>query len=163
MFLRADEIEARPQAIDAAGKTLSQLFESVEMLRTNYSWVNGTEIDKLEAMTKKTETWLNDKIEEQDEQSLLDKPVFLSQEVYYKLEPAVEFARKLLSRPKPRGWGKKKKSKNATNDTAEANVTSSDGEEEDLTVEIDVDEETKSEDDAESTADETEDPEKVDL
>ena len=160
IFMRADEIDARPQAIDAAGKTLGQLYESVEMLRTNYSWVNSTEIDKLEAMTKKAETWLNEKIEEQDEQSLLEKPVFLSAEVYYKVEPAVEFAKKLLSRPKPYGWGKKKKSKNATN-TTEANATMEEGaeSEEDLTAEIEVDTEGGDEDGKEEESEEGEETE----
>eukprot|EP00484_Ammonia_sp_Unknown_P025922 CAMPEP_0197040824 /NCGR_PEP_ID=MMETSP1384-20130603/17465_1 /TAXON_ID=29189 /ORGANISM="Ammonia sp." /LENGTH=944 /DNA_ID=CAMNT_0042471649 /DNA_START=73 /DNA_END=2903 /DNA_ORIENTATION=+ len=118
IFSRADEITARPTAINAAAKTLSQLYESVELLRTNYSWINATEIDKLENMTKKAETWLNKKVEEQDEKSLLEKPAFMSYEVYYKVEPIVEAAKKLLSRPKPYGWGKKKKSKNATNETS---------------------------------------------
>merc|ERR1719189_3127681 len=98
------------------------------MLRTNYSWVNATEIDKLENMTRKTERWLNDKIEAQSEMSLLEQPLFLSHEVYYKVEPAVEYAKKLLSRPKPYGWGRKKKSKNGTasgNETAETNGTES--------------------------------------
>merc|ERR1711994_354658 len=161
MFLRADEIEARPQAIDAAGKTLGQLYESVEMLRTNYSWVNATEIDKLEAMTKKAETWLNEKIEEQDEQSLMEKPVFLSAEVYYKVEPAVEFAKKLLSRPKPYGWGKKKKSKNATN-TTDANATTETKEgEEDLTADIKV--ESEEDEGEEAGNDEEGETEKEDL
>merc|ERR1712154_734315 len=130
MFVRADEMEARPQAIDAAGQTLGQLLESVEMLRTNYSWVNATEIDKLENMTRKTEQWLNEKIEAQSERSLLEQPLFLSHEVYYKVEPAVDYAKKLLSRPKPYGWGKKKKNKNATetvNGTAQTNGTAETG------------------------------------
>merc|ERR1712129_638413 len=33
MFVKADEIEARPAAVDAAGKTLGNLFESVDMLQ----------------------------------------------------------------------------------------------------------------------------------
>merc|ERR1712113_1055508 len=91
--------------------------------------------------TKKTETRLNEKIEAQDEHSLLEKPLFLSAEVYYKVEPAVEFAKKLLSRPKPYGWGKKKKSKNATN-TTDANATAETKEgEEDLTADIKVESE----------------------
>lgn len=142
IFQRADEITARPAAIDAAGKTLGQLLESVEMLRVNYSWVNSTEIDKLEEKTTNAEKWLNEKIEEQDEKSLLEKPAFLSYEVYYKIEPIVEFAKKLLSRPKPYGWGKKKKKKNGTNDTEDGNKTEGeggDGEEEDLTTKIEVD------------------------
>merc|ERR1712013_537084 len=109
------DVEEESAAIDAAGQTLGQLLDSVEMLRTNYSWVNATEIDRLENMTKKSEQWLNEKIEAQSEQSLLEKPLFLSHEVYYKVEPAVEYAKKLLSRPKPYGWGReKKKSKNGT-------------------------------------------------
>eukprot|EP01084_Bolivina_argentea_P127817 226014_1 len=112
------------------------------MLRTNYSWINGTEMDKLENMKKKTETWLNTKIEEQDEISLLQQPAFFSYEVYYKMEPIVEFAKKLLSRKKPYNWGKKKK-KNDTNDTtsASSNDTTNNTEatEDDAnTVEIDV-------------------------
>merc|ERR1712130_735248 len=109
MFLRADEIDARPAAIEAAGKTLSNLLESVDVLRTNYTWINGTEIDKLANKTKKAEKWLNDKIEEQDEKTLLETPAFFSYEIYYKIEPIVESAKKLLSRPKPYGWGKKKR------------------------------------------------------
>ena len=73
------------------------------MLTTNYSWVNSTEIDKLEERIKNAEKWLNEKIEEQDEKSLLEKPAFMSYEVYYKIEPIVEYAKKLLSRPKPYG------------------------------------------------------------
>merc|ERR1711972_986894 len=102
----------------------------------------------------------NEKIEEQDEQSLLEKPVFLSAEVYYKVEPAVEFAKKLLSRPKPYGWGKKKKSKNATN-TTEANATMEEGaeSEEDLTAEIKVDTEGGDEVDEEGKEEESEETE----
>lgn len=162
LFLRADEITARPAAINAAGKTLGQLLESVEMLRINYTWVNSTEIDKLENMTTKAEKWLNEKIEEQDEKSLLEKPVFFSYEVYYKIEPIVEYAKKLLSRPKPYGWGKKKKkkSKNGTNATTSSNETSEEEQdEEDLTTKIEVDvdgeeqEETEDEEDKESEED----------
>lgn len=169
MFLRSDEITARPAAIDAAGKTLGQLLESVEMLRVNYTWINSTEIDKLQNMTKKAETWLNKKIEEQDEKSLLETPVFFSHEVYYKVEPIVDYAKKLLSRPKPYGWGKKKKSKNSTNTTTSSNKTETGEEEEDLTAKIKVDidgdsEETESEDGEEQEQDDNgEDKEKEDL
>merc|ERR1712228_1013076 len=162
MFLRADEIDARPAAIDAAGKTLSNLLESVEVLRTNYTWVNGTEVDKL---AKKAKKWLNDKIEEQDEKTLLETPAFFSYEVYYKIEPIVESAKKLLSRPKPYGWGKKKKTKNGTNTT----TTSTNTTEEDLTTKIEVDEEAENENENEETTEDEEvdndndDTEKEDL
>merc|ERR1711972_449175 len=104
-------------------------------------------------MTVKAQKWLDEKVEAQSEVSLLEKPLFLSHEVYYKVEPAVEYAKKLLSRPKPYGWGRKKKSKNGTasgNETAETNGTQSvaegEGEgEEDVTVKIEVDDEAKEE------------------
>merc|ERR1712129_385047 len=78
MFVKADEIEARPAAVDAAGKTLGNLLESVDMLRRNYTWINETEIEKLETKTKEAEQWLNDKIEAQSEKSLKDTPEFFS-------------------------------------------------------------------------------------
>merc|ERR1712129_472606 len=115
-----------------------------------------------ENMTKKSEQWLNEKIEAQSEMSLLEKPLFLSHEVYYKVEPAVDFAKKLLSRPKPYGWGKKKKSKNGTdtvNGTAETNGTETGTEEED-TVKIDVEEDGEAKDDGESADDTDTDAEK---
>merc|ERR1712154_198804 len=130
-------------------------LESVEMLRTNYSWINVTEIDKLEEKTKKAETWLNEKIEEQSEKSLLETPVFYSHEVYYKIEPIVELAKKLLARPKPRGWGKKKrvKSDNATNATNETDASASD---EELTAKIEVNEDAVDNDDREETTEDDE-------
>eukprot|EP01084_Bolivina_argentea_P026884 49987_1 len=140
LFTRADEINARPAAIDAAGKTLGQLYESVEMLRVNYTWVNATEVDRLNNKTKKVEKWLNMKIEDQDEKSLLEAPAFFSYEVYNQLQPVVEYAKKLLSRPKPYNWGKKKKAKNGTNATTDGNKTQKgEGEEEKLTADIKVD------------------------
>merc|ERR1712228_469958 len=109
-----------------------------EVLRTNYTWVNGTEVDKLANKTKKAEKWLNDKIEEQDEKTLLETPAFFSYEVYYKIEPIVESAKKLLSRPKPYGWGKKEKAENeneneeTTEDEEVDNDNDDDTEKEDL-------------------------------
>merc|ERR1712154_98875 len=111
LFLKADEMTARPAAIDAAGKTLGQLLESVDVLYANYTWINKTEIQKLENKTKKAEKWLNEKIEEQEEKSLMETPAFFSYEVYYKIEPLVESAKKLLARPKPYNWGKKRNKK----------------------------------------------------
>jgi len=143
LFLKADEMTARPAAIDAAGKTLGQLLESVDVLYANYSWINKTEIQKLENKTKKAEKWLNEKIEEQEEKSLMETPAFFSYEVYYKIEPLVESAKKLLARPKPYNWGKKKKqkTKNDTNSTeTNENVTietKEDGEDP-LTANIDI-------------------------
>merc|ERR1712228_19813 len=99
-----------------------------EVLRTNYTWVNGTEVDKLANKTKKAEKWLNDKIEEQDEKTLLETPAFFSYEVYYKIEPIVESAKKLLSRPKPYGWEKVIKS--ATKSKKEKNKETDDEQDE---------------------------------
>eukprot|EP01084_Bolivina_argentea_P206224 352134_1 len=90
-------------------------------------------------MTKKAEAWLNEKIEQQSEQSLFETPVFFSYDVYYKIEPCVEYAKKLLARPKPYNWGKKKMGKtNETNGngTTDGNSTI----EEELTAKIEVNE-----------------------
>merc|ERR1712204_134019 len=127
--------------------------------------INETEIEKLETKTKEAEQWLNDKIEAQSEKSLKDTPEFFSHDVYLKIEPVVNMAKKLLARPKPRGWGKKKK---ATNETATANATSStnetDAAEEDLTASIEVDDESEEIEEEESGEDDDKnDSEKQDL
>ena len=116
MFTRAKELELRPKSIDAAGKAIGQLYEYVDLLKRNYSWIKSEEIDELNDMTKRIELWLNNKIEEQELLTARDDPAFLSSDVEKRILPALDFANKLLNKQKPSGY-KKKEKKNKKNTT----------------------------------------------
>ena len=158
IFLRATELEIRPKTIEMARKAIKQLYQYIDVLKLNYSWVSVNDTGRLFNMTERVETWLNERIAAQEELTLYDEPAFESYDVQRRVTPVLEYANKLLSKPRPYDYYKKdRKAKNGTknaNGTSSANGTngtegSEDGapdsagagdEEDPFTVPIDVEE-----------------------
>lgn len=112
IFMRSDEYALRPSVIDATGKVLGQLYRHIEMLEVNYTWVSSNDTVKLMQQTTRLEEWFNERIVEQETKLLTEEPAFSAREVQRRLQPVMELAKKLLSRPKPYEFDRKKRKSN---------------------------------------------------
>ncbi|ETO04206.1 Heat shock 70 kDa protein [Reticulomyxa filosa] len=121
IFTKVHEIEQLPKTIETAGKTIHKLYESVEILKKNHSWVQSSEIEDLYKKTKGFEEWLNEKIELQSEQPPTAKPVFTVQEIEDRMSEILNIAQQLITRKPPSNYHKKKKEE--TTDTREHGST----------------------------------------
>jgi hypothetical protein len=156
---RVYELSVRPEAIKTALANIeSGKAAALEIL--NRTAITDEERKKLNTQVESAEKWILEKIEQQQNLSLTEKPAFTGAELVKKSESFKKFQKQLVKRPEPKKK-KKKKKKKGSNDTSTAEqdnstVTKSDNE----TVSENKDEvssEKASEDDKESDSDSTSD------
>ncbi|KAL3615314.1 hypothetical protein CASFOL_040975 [Castilleja foliolosa] len=125
IFLRYNELTARPAASEHAQRYLTDLQQIVQGWEKNKSWLPRERIDEVIREAEKLKIWLSDKEAEQKKTSGFSKPALTSDEVYEKvldLQDKVTSVNR-ITKPKP------KIEKPAKVETEKVNSTDSSSEE----------------------------------
>ncbi|KAL3821603.1 hypothetical protein ACJIZ3_007508 [Penstemon smallii] len=85
IFLRHNELTARPAASEEAQKYLTELQQIVEGWEKEKSWLPRERIDEVIRAAEKVKNWLSEKEAEQKKTSGFSTPAFTSDEVYTKV------------------------------------------------------------------------------
>mmetsp|Transcript_70679 Transcript_70679/g.147213 ORF Transcript_70679/g.147213 Transcript_70679/m.147213 type:complete len:782 (-) Transcript_70679:108-2453(-) len=101
IFSRSQELELRTAAVKKAQKLLSTLMVKVDSWPEKMPQITQNETDRLLAMVKTVETWLEEKTALQEATSPYETPAFESKEVAVQLRPLSMLFEKLLNKPKP--------------------------------------------------------------
>jgi len=123
ILLRISESTARPDAVEAVRKKLTEIDGLME------KWVEAkpqvTEEERKEVLDKVKEArkWIDDKEKAQSKKKPHEDPVFLSTEVPLQLKPIETLVVRLNRKPKPKPK-KVEKNETATNTTDDSNTTS---------------------------------------
>ncbi|KAL7142345.1 hypothetical protein ABFS83_08G117500 [Erythranthe nasuta] len=118
IFLRFNELTARPAASQLAQRYLAELRQIVQGWEKDKSWLPKERIDEVTKESEKLKNWLSDKEAEQKKISGFDKPAFTSDEVYEKvldLQDKVASVNK-ISKPKPKPKVDKTDKENSTSE-----------------------------------------------
>jgi hypoxia up-regulated 1 len=130
IFLRFSELTARPKTVEKALATLANVTSKIETWNVSMPHITAAEIEKLQEVISKAQTWITENSEKQEKANPIEDPIFLSSDVAGQLKPvSVEFE-KLMRKPKP----VPPKVKSSANKTTSSNSTK----EEDETVRVNV-------------------------
>jgi hypoxia up-regulated 1 len=121
MEFRAKELTARPETIAAANKFIKKAKTEIASWAEKKPWLNATHVADLLEEVEQFESWLNEKVEEQNKLSKIETPTLESTEIKVSQRPVEAKFIKLKKKPKPKPI---KVAKNATDANAtDANVT----------------------------------------
>merc|ERR1711998_236421 len=102
MLLRAEEKEARPNAVFNARVQARELKETIEEFEKKRPWVTGKErptaIERINEFSK----WLDKSIAKQEKLEPHDEPAFTSKQVQERTKPLEAIVKRLREKPKPK-------------------------------------------------------------
>ncbi|XP_073058165.1 heat shock 70 kDa protein 17-like [Primulina eburnea] len=133
IFLRYNELTARPAASEHALKYLTELQQVVKGWEKDKSWLPRQRIDEVIGEAEKLKNWLNAKEAEQRKTSVFGTPAFTSDEVYSKVFDLQDKVGSVNRIPKPKPKVEKPvkietpssaDKENATNSASEETTTS---------------------------------------
>ncbi|XVE68482.1 hypothetical protein DITRI_Ditri09bG0071700 [Diplodiscus trichospermus] len=102
IFFRFKELTARPAAVEAARRYLTELQQTIRGWETDKPWLPKDRVDELSVSTDKLKSWLDEKEAEQNKTSGFSAPVFTSEEVYDKVFSLQDKAASIKRIPKPK-------------------------------------------------------------
>ncbi|XP_075483024.1 LOW QUALITY PROTEIN: heat shock 70 kDa protein 17-like [Primulina tabacum] len=102
IFLRYNELTARPAASEHALKYLTELQQVVKGWEKDKSWLPRERIDEVIREAEKLKNWLNAKEAEQRKTSVFGTPAFTSHEVYSKVFDLQDKVGSVNRIPKPK-------------------------------------------------------------
>lgn len=130
IFLRFSELTARPKTVEKALATLANVTSKIETWNVSMPHITAAEIEKLQEVISKAQTWITENSEKQENSNPIEDPIFLSSDVAGQLKPVSLEFEKLMRKPKP----VPPKVKSSANKTSSSNSTK----EEDETVRVNV-------------------------
>jgi len=111
IFSRAYELSNRDKAVNWGIDQIAFIRNAIVNLTAEMDWVPQEEFGKATNNTDLFETWLNKKIEDQKEKTLLETPAFSVEQVQRKVDKIVDAVKLISKRPKPPPPQKEKKKK----------------------------------------------------
>uniref|UniRef100_A0A7S2UZJ9 Uncharacterized protein n=1 Tax=Fibrocapsa japonica TaxID=94617 RepID=A0A7S2UZJ9_9STRA len=101
IFKRAEELTARPAAVEEARGILTKFRGLVTTWEEEKPWITEEERTDVLERIQKAEDWLAEQEEKQADQPSHEDPVFLSTDVDPKMKPVKSLMAKLNKKPKP--------------------------------------------------------------
>eukprot|EP00494_Astrolonche_serrata_P024497 UN24755 len=119
VFVRAYELQARPQVVATAKERVHVIRAFVKNMTETMTWVPEEEFEKLNNQTTAFQKWFSEKLEDQAGREVTEQPAFTLEQVKSKLEKLSDDVTLISKRPKPKEKKKKKdkKKKKKGNDT----------------------------------------------
>jgi len=156
-FFRMSELTARPKAIDAVSKQLTNVEDLMKLWETTMTHI--TEEERAEVLDKVgvVRSWIEEKVGEQDEADATADPVFTSEEVPGQTKKIEAIVDRLKKKPRPKPIKKNETEspeKNATEMPEKAGESSEKTESDGEKMEDEVPKAEEAKDDAESVEDE---------
>jgi len=111
IFSRAYELSNRDKAVTWGTDQIAFIRKAIANLTAEMDWVPKEEFEKATNSTNQFEVWLNKKVEEQKEKTLLETPAFSVEQVQRKVDKIVDAVKLISKRPKPPPPPKKEKKK----------------------------------------------------
>merc|ERR1719217_2046180 len=102
IFLRLDEMEARPRVVAQANEAINWTLTLLQTWATERPEVTEAEREQAAAMCANSTAWLAEVEAQQAELALHETPAYLSHQVTTKLEPIEKEVRRLIRKPKPK-------------------------------------------------------------
>jgi len=109
IFFRVSEMVARPEAVVALKKKLQKITALMNRWETDKPQITADELADVLTKVADVETWINEKVAEQESTDPTDDPAFTSKDVPLQLKSLEQLVGKLNKRPKPVPKKEKKK------------------------------------------------------
>uniref|UniRef100_A0A8C9VTI7 Heat shock protein 4b n=1 Tax=Scleropages formosus TaxID=113540 RepID=A0A8C9VTI7_SCLFO len=102
---RYTESVERPKAFEELGKQIQQYMKAVEafkMKEEQYDHLDEEEVSKVDKMVNEAMIWMNNKINQQNKQSLTLDPVIKYSEIQSKTKELISACNPIVTKPKPK-------------------------------------------------------------
>nr|XP_023694113.1 heat shock 70 kDa protein 4-like [Paramormyrops kingsleyae] len=99
------ESEERPKAFEELGKQIQQYMKFVEAFKTKdeqYDHLDEEEVGKVDKLVNEAMIWMNNKMNEQNKQSLMVDPVIKYKDIQAKTKELVSTCNPVVTKPKPK-------------------------------------------------------------
>eukprot|EP00850_Spirogloea_muscicola_P022840 SM000314S12184 [mRNA] locus=s314:20611:26618:+ [translate_table: standard] len=123
IFFWVEELTARPAGVEAFKGAAAEVRQTIDEMANTKPWINDTDKAKVLEEVEAAESWLTEKVKEQERTPLDKPPVFTSAEVLRKMGMLMEKTAKLSRIPKPRPKPSPKLDVNSTVGANSTNAT----------------------------------------